>query len=114
MKSFVYLSVFTLLIFTLSAFTIQDAYATTFTAVQSGNWDDPATWGLAEDPFSNTTHITPDITIVIPAGVTVTINNNISIYSGGTINNSGAIHRGTLNNNSGGTLNNNSGGTLNS
>lgn len=65
------------------------ADAATFTATQDGDWDDPATWGLApsEIPPTNTNghviNIPPGIVVTVPLGVTVT--------GGGTITNEGDI-----------------------
>ena len=57
-----------------------------FTAVQSGNWNDPNTWGGSIPGLND------DVTI--PSGITVTVNaasvcNDINILSGGTVNYSG-------------------------
>jgi hypothetical protein len=103
LKSFTYFSVFIVLIFTLSVLSVQDASAATFTAVQSGDWNDPATWGGAVPEDSDDK--------IIPAGITVTISTGIS-NSGTIINNpSGIITINSfINNNSGGSIDN--GGTI--
>ncbi len=72
LKSFVYLSVFALIL-TLSIVTIQDAHAATVTAAQSGNWDDPATWGGAVPLSSDDVIIPKGITVTIPIGLIVTV-----------------------------------------
>ncbi len=45
-----------------------------FTAVASGNWSAAATWGVAAPNFNNTVD-----QIIIPAGITVTMDNNATI-----------------------------------
>ena len=57
--------------------TLKSAMATTFTAVQTGNWDDPATWSSTVTPSSTDN-------VIIPTGFTVTVDaaafcNNITI-----------------------------------
>ena len=86
MKSF-YLFVFAVLIFTLSVFGIHDVHAASFTATQSGNWDDPATWGGSSLPAI----ITTSDTIVVPAGIEVLIPSAYTVNNSGTINNFGII-----------------------
>lgn len=83
----------------------QDAHAATFTAIQDGNWNDPATWGgtvpgAADDK-------------IIPFGISVTIPGSSSITNSGIITISGAIQNlgfldnfGTIDINSGGRINN--------
>lgn len=58
----------------------------TYTAVQSGNWNDPNTWGGYIPTFTDD--------VAIPSGITVTVNsasvcNSIDIQLGGTVNYSG-------------------------
>lgn len=67
-----------------------DAYATTFTATQSGNWNDANTWGGATPPVTN------DFgnTITIPSGITVTNPIQMTVINNGLINNSGTIENG--------------------
>ncbi len=65
---------------------LKSAMAGDYTAVQSGNWDDPNTWGGIVPSF--------DDNVTIPSGTTVTVNaasvcNNITIESGGGVNYSG-------------------------
>src|SRR3989475_529576 len=88
--------------------------ATGLTATQSGNWNDPATWGGASPPIT----INSGDTVTIPAGITVTIPSSVTISNTGTITNSGTIsNSGTITNS--GTINsdytiNNSGTISNS
>src|SRR2546427_12335982 len=83
------------------AFSIPDVHATTFTATQSGNWDDPATWGGSSSPItinSGDSVIIPDsISVLIPLGGTIT--NSGTIINNGTITNPGSIaNNGTITN----------------
>ncbi len=61
----VYTLIFGLLVLTAS-------YATTITAVQSNNWSDMATWDLGRLPNDGDS-------IIIPANLTVTVDNNINL-----------------------------------
>ena len=73
-----------LLVLLLSVFTIgfslSDAHAATFTATQSGNWNDPNTWGGAVPT------VTDDVDI--QSGVTVTVTESTAI---GAVTNSGIL-----------------------
>ncbi len=131
MKSYPLIGFIAVLIFILYVFSIQDTYATTFTAVASGNWDNPATWGGTVPSSTDIVIIPNEITVTIPLGLTVTvasggtitINNiggtitnfgTITINSGGVINNYGFItNYSTITINSGGVLINNFGGIIN-
>ncbi|TVR79155.1 MAG: T9SS C-terminal target domain-containing protein [Chitinophagaceae bacterium] len=53
---------------------LQNAKATTFTAVASGDWTSTATWG-GTAPDINAT----DVNVIIPVGINVTLDNHISI-----------------------------------
>ena len=64
-----------------------DAYATTFTATQSGDWTDPNTWGGATPPVTSNL----DNTIIIPSGITVTVPIGDTVTNNGLIINSGTI-----------------------
>lgn len=50
------------------------AYGANFTAIASGNWSSAGTWSGVAPSFTNTTDI-----ITIPAGLTVTLDNNLVI-----------------------------------
>jgi len=76
---------------------IQEADAVTFTATQNGNWNAASTWGGAGPP----TTVTPTDTVIIPSGITVSINAGVTVLNVGTITNFG-----TININSGGIINN--------
>src|SRR5436853_2198283 len=89
LNKFLILSVFTALVFVLS-FPIHDAHAVTYTATKSGNWNDPATWGLFLG--SNPSNIiNSGDTVTIPSGLTITIQSMVTITNSGTISNSGTI-----------------------
>jgi hypothetical protein len=62
---------------------VPTAHAASFTAVQSGHWDNPATWG-GSVPTS-----TDDVTI--PAGIAVTIPNGLTVNRNSWINNYGTL-----------------------
>src|SRR5437879_1153805 len=104
------LPIFAVLMFFLS-YSVHDAQATSFSAIQSGNWNDAATWGSSNPPLT----INSTDTVTIPAGISVTIQNGDYIENYfGHINNTGE-----LNINAGGTITNfvgiiinNSGGTI--
>ncbi len=109
MKNFVFLSVFSVLIFTLSSFVISDAHATSY-ELQSGDANGACeaiggTWdsGQISCTIINLTLNQVDSLII---GQAVILVNSGTIDNLGTINNSGII------NNTGGTINN-SGGTIN-
>src|SRR5262245_22149068 len=91
----------------------QPAHAAMFTAVQSGDWDDPATWG-GSVPTSPGEYLVADITI--PAGIEVIIPISLDIAIGASGNT--FANNGTLTNNGyfslGGTLTNNGTVTNNS
>src|SRR5437879_8069028 len=87
------LPIFAVLVFFLS-FSIHDAHATTFTATQSGNWNDSETWGGSSPP----TTVYYNDAVTIPTGISVTIQKGIQVLN----------HYGTINN-AGGTININNG-----
>src|SRR3972149_6864499 len=99
LKSFLSLSVFAVLIFTLSALTIQDAHAATVTAIASGAWNNTATWDSGIPLSTDTVIIPAGKTVTIPSGLTVTVastgsiavNNVLNIPAGGTLDNYGTI-----------------------
>ncbi|HET6457870.1 MAG TPA: post-COAP-1 domain-containing protein, partial [Nitrosopumilaceae archaeon] len=75
---------------------------TAFTATQSGNWNDSATWGGAIPPItisSTDTVIIPDLLITIPSGVTVNNAGTIQMTGFGTqiINSGEFTNTGTIN-----------------
>src|SRR5688572_5208039 len=70
MKNF-YLTL-TALLFTVAS------YAATITAVASGTWNTAATWDLGRVPAAG------DV-IVIPAGITVTVTNNVNFNAAATM-----------------------------
>ena len=89
---------------------IQEALANPFTAVASGSWFDPLTWGGT----SPRNVVGPGVTVIIPAGITVSLpseienrgtiinqgiliiqnpsGTGISSFGGGAVNNSGTIN----------------------
>lgn len=69
----------------------QDAHAATFIAVQSGNWNNPATWGGTLPADADTK--------IIPVGVTVTVSSPVTNTGTVTIQNTGTL----VISNSGGT-----------
>jgi hypothetical protein len=98
--------------------TVPKTHAADYTAVQDGNWDDPATWGGSVPTATDNVVIPGSRVIVIPntltvyreAGALTTING--FLRNEGLLNNSGVIldlgmfpNYGTLNNN--GTFTNN-------
>jgi hypothetical protein len=102
-------------------------HATVFTAVRSGNWNDPNTWGGTATPG-------PVDAVIVPSPLTVTIpfisqvdltGGTLTVNSGGTLfvdtgaviaNNGGIINNGTITINSAGiitnSITNNHGGTI--
>ena len=112
---------------------IQEADAVTFTATQSGDWDNAATWVGGVPPLLTTSvavgvevDIPFDIIVTIPPGVTIhNLGAEITIFTTATLNNFGTINilGGTIT--SAGTINNfgtiindegtivNDGGTIN-
>lgn len=60
--------------------TCVSAYATTFTAVNSGSWSSAATWGVA----APSTDVSLD-QIVIPAGITVTMDNSVTVSGAASV-----------------------------
>jgi hypothetical protein len=90
LNKFLILSVFTAIVFVLS-FPIHDAHAVAYTATQSGNWNDSATWGLSVGLIGPPTTISSGDTVTIPSGLTVTIHIGNTITNSGTISNSGTF-----------------------
>jgi Secretion system C-terminal sorting domain len=64
--------IFTLLV---ALMTTMSAFAATFTSVQSGNWSDPATWGVANADLVPGRIATDVDVVTIAAGHTVTVDN---------------------------------------
>ncbi len=90
----------------------------TFTATQSGDWNDPTTWGDTAPPIDirgDKVVIPFDIIVTIPSGVTIdnvggTIDNSGTIRNFGDINNFGF---GAITNFGTGTIENSDTGTIN-
>src|SRR3989442_1792000 len=108
--------IFSLSSFVLSLTTVYDAHAMDFTAVQNGNWNDNSTWAGSVPKPNDTLTISSGITVIIPAGLVVTVDSKGAIINSGTIttNSGGGItNYGTLNNNAGGTIHSNESGVSN-
>jgi len=67
-------------------FTLTTGIAIGQTAVQSGNWSDPATWGGTAPAFS----LGNNTTVEIPDGITVTLNNTVIVDGPGVLGIGGA------------------------
>jgi hypothetical protein len=104
----VHLSVFAVLVFTLSTFTIQDAHASSVTL-------DSASSCTAIGGAWNGVSACTVSSLTINPGDTLTINPNIELINNGNINNFGTItvFGGTITNNVGDTITNNLGGNIN-
>src|SRR5689334_1540354 len=96
--------------------TIAPAHAANFSAIQNGNWNDPATWGGAVPTAADDVTIPGAITVTITATTErnsgSTVYNNGTLVNNNTLNNSGVINNNNLfNNSASGTISN--AGTLN-
>ena len=56
------------------------SYATSYTAAVSGNWTSAATWGVTGSPAGN---ITAADAIIIPIGITVTLDTDVIMNNAG-------------------------------
>src|SRR5689334_17800644 len=88
------------ILFVLSLFTLP-AHADTFTAIQNGDWNAPATWGGAVPTAGDDVTIPPGISVTVPVGLTVTRNGlttiNGTLENLGTVNNTDSLtSNGTL------------------
>ncbi|OLD41918.1 MAG: hypothetical protein AUI60_00220 [Thaumarchaeota archaeon 13_1_40CM_2_39_4] len=86
--------IFSLSSFVLSLTTVYDAHAMDFTAVQNGNWNDNSTWAGSVPKPNDTLTISSGITVIIPAGLVVTVDSKGAIINSGTIINHGTMNSG--------------------
>src|SRR6185437_6303182 len=91
LKKIFYISIFAVVIITVIGFSSRDAYAASYTAVASGDWNDPATWGGTLPRSPDSLVIPSGITVTIPAGLAVNADGTIQIDSGGIVINNGVI-----------------------
>lgn len=73
------------------AATLSTSKATTYTAIASGNFSSSATWFAGTQPVGL---IAGDI-IIIPTGIIVTLDNNVSLNAAATLNVDGMLQSGT-------------------
>lgn len=92
----------------MSTFLCVVSYSATFTATQTGNWTDAATWGGFGPPSTN---ITTDV-IIIPSGINVKGGGNITNSGGGLLTVQGALNAATYTLSSGGPSTVNGGGII--
>ena len=89
---FVYLSIFAITVIAITGFSNHGAYASSFTAVSSGNWNDTTTWGSDSIPGSSDTVTIPsEITVTIPAEYHAIVGSAGAVSNSGTLVNSGTI-----------------------
>jgi hypothetical protein len=72
--------------------TLSKIHAADFTAIQSGSWDDPATWGGSVPTPGDNVSIPGEIAVTIPVGLTVDRNGGVTLNVDGTLANNGTLN----------------------